>query len=688
MKKKQNNFFAIFRIVTLFVMGLIIAFVLALSRINLDSLKGDILTALREATGVPIEIEGEFSWKFSLRPKIEINKVRVLNADWASNDYAFSADKIDVTLNLISLFRDRPTIQSVKIYNAEVFIEKSEDGEYSIQRIIKDKEPEEKKVIQEKYPFEDPGLGEIEIKNIKAYIIDDFYNLKGLQIRYISKDESREYGGWIKTNNKLIPFIVSFSEYNPERKVYPVKAAFATTGDALIANVALEGTSKLPIDFILKGDVPDVETIGEIFNLDLHNLPSVYLNIVGGMDRKKLSFRNSSITANGNKLNFSGDINWAKKLPEVNLKLQSDRIDLPNIFPEFYARKRQPLNRERNVFKDVPLFGNEIVKYNLNLNITLNDFIVYKDLNIKNLNVALKTSSGIGRLDIKTNFADSDIVVGADFDLDAAGRYYVKLAGIGKNVTVGTILNQIGYDNFISDLPMNADLYVESHGTNLSELMANMTGPVKVYSAGPGYAYSALVSKIYGTDFLTTLRHSLQDMFRTDKKYDQMTIFCASVNTKFRKGVAETENGVAVETNAINVRLAGDLNFANETMKLSLITVPVRGLKLSLTGNIVNSIEISGNIAEPDIKISGATVAGKVASATGIGLLLTPFTGGIGLVAGAGVGLLAGDLLENWLADDKPCRTALEKGAPAEKNDPAWLNENLDVLTGTILKQK
>lgn len=686
MKKKQKAFFAIFRIITLFIMGLVIAFIIALSQVNLDTLKGDVLFALKEAFGVPIEINGSFSWKLSLRPKIEINKVSVKNADWASHEYAFSADKIDVTLNLISLFRDRPTIQSIKIYDAELCIEKNDKGEYSIPKLSNGTSDVDKNKTPKKYPFEDPGLGEVEIKNIKAHIFNDVYNLNGLQVRYISKNETREYAGWIKTSKKLVPFIVSFSEYNSERKVYPVKAAFATSGDALIANVALEGTSKLPIDFIIKGDVIDVDTLGEVLNLDLSNVPSIYLNIVGGADRKKITFRNSSITIEGNKVYFSGGIDWSKKIPEVNLKLSAETIDLPQSFPQLYISKKQDIDREKNVFKDVPLFGKDIVNYNLNLDITLNDFIVYKKLNIKNLNVLLKTSYGVGRLDIKTNFADSDIVVGADFDLDADGRYYVKFAGTGKNVTVGTILNQIGYDNFISDLPTNVDLYVESHGTNLSELMANMTGPVKVYSVGEGYAYSSLVSRIYGTDFLTTLRHSIQDLFRSDKKYDQMTISCAVVNTKFRKGVAETEEGVAVETNVINLRLAGDLNFVNETMSLSLMTVPVRGLKLSLTGNIVNSIEISGNIAEPDISISGAAVASKVASATGIGLLLTPFTGGIGLVAGAGVGLLAGDLLENWLADDNPCRTALEKGAPSEKDDPAWMNESLDYLIGTILK--
>ena len=164
-----------------------------------------------------------------------------------------------------------------------------------------------------------------------------------------------------------------------------------------------------------------------------------------------------------------------------------------------------------------------------------------------------------------------------------------------------------------------------------------------------------------------------------------MKISCAVVNTKLRSGLIETQNGVAIETNAINVRLGGSLNLGDEEIQLSLTTVPVRGLKLSLTGNVVNSIEITGNLAEPTVRISGAAVAGKVASATGIGLLLAPFTGGIGLVAGAGVGLLAGDLLENWLADDNPCETAMNRGAPARRDDPEWMNRPVTELAAEML---
>ena len=86
---------------------------------------------------------------------------------------------------------------------------------------------------------------------------------------------------------------------------------------------------------------------------------------------------------------------------------------------------------------------------------------------------------------------------------------------------------------------------------------------------------------MYGTDFLTTLRHSIQDLFRTEKKYNQIKISCVALNTKLRNGLIETQNGAAVETNAINIRFAGKLDLGNENMKLSLATVPVRGLKLS-----------------------------------------------------------------------------------------------------------
>ena len=87
-KKKQSTFLKIMRVLVLFVLGLVVAVVIALSQINLETLRGSVLSVLQDATGLPVEIDGTVSWKLSLRPQIELNQVRVPNADWANHDDA------------------------------------------------------------------------------------------------------------------------------------------------------------------------------------------------------------------------------------------------------------------------------------------------------------------------------------------------------------------------------------------------------------------------------------------------------------------------------------------------------------------------------------------------------------------------------------------------------------------------
>ena len=135
MRIRKNRFWSILRFVGLIIIGLAVALFVALSRVNLETLRGNILTILRDSTGMPVEIDGAVSWKFSMRPRIELNQVRIANAAWAKNKYAFSAEKIDVRLNLISLFRDRPTIQNVRVHNAEINIERNSSGQYSVEKL-------------------------------------------------------------------------------------------------------------------------------------------------------------------------------------------------------------------------------------------------------------------------------------------------------------------------------------------------------------------------------------------------------------------------------------------------------------------------------------------------------------------------------------------------------------------------
>ena len=395
--------------------------------------------------------------------------------------------------------------------------------------------------------------------------------------------------------------------------------------------------------------------------------------------------RRSSVLINNTEFTFLGSYDWNKKIPVINLDLRSKRVELATLFPGLYGGVRVLPKRKLNVFKDVPLFGKFFIGKTVNLRLDVEHFVMYRGLDLRELDLAMHVRNNRARVDLETGFADGNLNLGINADIDENGRIWLEAAAQGEQIYVGEILREIDKTDFISELPVNLEFYVRADGENLSQIMQTITGPVYVDSVASGYAHAALVAYMYGTDFLTSLRHSIQDLFSSEKKHNQIKISCLGLNAKLRDGVFETQNGFAIETNAINIRLAGMLDLGGEEMRLSLTTVSVRGLKLSLTGKVMNSVELTGSLAEPDIKISGAAMASKVASATGIGLLLAPFTGGIGLVAGTGVGLIAGDLLENWLADDNPCETAMKRGAPLYRDDPDWMGQPMAQLVSSVL---
>ncbi len=681
---RRTKFLIIARAVFLFFAVFVVAVVVALSKIDTNSLRENILGILRSSTGLPVEIAGDVSWKLSLRPHVVINKITVPNAPGEKHKNLFEADTLEVRLNLLSLFRNRPTIQHVRIKNSKLFWNDNINAEND-KNANTAESAEQGDVEKPEYPFMDPGLGGIDIVNFEANVDGEKYILPRVNIRAGNFDKNREYRGWIKLKNNVIPFILSFDKYNSERKVYPVKFAFSSEGDTLIANIALEGTSKIPIDFIIKGDIPDVRPIGEMLNLELPKMPEIKVNISGGLGHSKVTIHKSSIAVRGSDINFSGMLDWSKKRLNMTANISSKKINLMELFPEIYGSTPHFGKYKPNVFKDMPLYGKYLHETNAVVNVDIGQMIVYRKLSLNKMKVNASVRDAVLRIDANVVFADGNVNAAINGDIDADGRINLEMGGVGRGIVMGTLLEQINTNDFISELPVDFEMYVRASGTNMSEVMHTINGPVRVYSAAGGYAHSDLVAYMYGTDFLTSLRHNIHDMFASKKKYDQMKIHCLATNLKLRNGLIETQNGVAVETNAINVMLDGSLDLGREKMSMSLTTIPVRGLKLSITGNVVNTITISGNLAEPDIKISGAAVAGKALSATGLGLLLAPFTGGLGLVAGAGVGLLAGDLLENWLADEHPCKTALKKGAPPRRGDPEWLDESvLDLANGVI----
>ncbi|MCL2737485.1 MAG: AsmA family protein [Alphaproteobacteria bacterium] len=668
----------------------VLSLAITLSKIDLDMFREEITAGLRAATGLPVEIQGDVSWNLSLRPRATLTDVRVKNADWATRPYGARIDSIVVTFDLFSVFSGRPAIEELRLVNMWVSVEENEQGKFSI-----DRAPPAHDFVgpDESFPFDlNLGFETIELINPRIEHITpkraENFAAQRARITYRRHPDGVEYTGFLVRYGVEKSFVLSFSELDAERRTYPARVAIAGRTAQLVAYGALDAESKIPTDFTVSGSVIDLKKIGTFLRLDFPEVPRFNVNMAGGMERQKIVVRRADLRSGNNDISLVGNFDWRGRVPLLSMRLSGNNINLKQIAPDIYRPEYppwvRPADRELNVFKDTPIYPELLRLADIDLVLDFGNITVYRELAIRDLIATASVKDGVATVRANAEMGGGD-VTGVAKAHEQDGVLYARAAGRGDNIVVGDLLAELRTHNFLTGLPSGFEFYLESRGGDLLSLMSNINGQVIGASTGRGRALRDAQEYLYGRDFLTSLRDGVTGFVRRNNE-EIMRINCAAVNLKIRDGRVETERGVAVETSEVNIRAEGYVDLGRETLRASMVTTPVRGLKISVSGNVVNSMEVRGNLAEPDLRVSRGTVVNRAVTATGIGLVLAPFTGGLSIPAGAAVGLLASDILTNWLADDTPCRTAIERGAPSRRGDPEFmrrpLSENVNEMFG------
>ena len=55
---------------TIIVVGLVVALVVALSQINLETLRNSVISVLQDSTGLPVHVDGDVAWRLSLQQEL------------------------------------------------------------------------------------------------------------------------------------------------------------------------------------------------------------------------------------------------------------------------------------------------------------------------------------------------------------------------------------------------------------------------------------------------------------------------------------------------------------------------------------------------------------------------------------------------------------------------------------------
>jgi uncharacterized protein involved in outer membrane biogenesis len=96
---------------------------------GLGTLKGPITSAVTSATGRELLIEGDFKpvWTW-LHPRFRAEKVSYANPEWASEDWMFQADAVEVTVRLLPLLIGRVVLPQVHLERPIINLEIDDEG--------------------------------------------------------------------------------------------------------------------------------------------------------------------------------------------------------------------------------------------------------------------------------------------------------------------------------------------------------------------------------------------------------------------------------------------------------------------------------------------------------------------------------------------------------------------------------
>jgi len=161
--------------------------------------------------------------------------------------------------------------------------------------------------------------------------------------------------------------------------------------------------------------------------------------------------------------------------------------------------------------------------------------------------------------------------------------------------------------------PISGELNLHGVGNSIHELMASSNGVLSLRQSA-GKIKDLGKRKIFGDLLLNIIR--MLNPLRKEDEY--RTIDCGIYEINITDGVATFEN-FAVQTDAMTVLVAGNVDFSTEKLDLAVRAKPREGLGISV-GGIVNSfLELGGTLSIPKLRIDpkGTIVTGGVAVATG-----------------------------------------------------------------------
>ena len=583
--------------------GIILALLIALAlfiAFGLATLKGPITRAVSNASGRELRIEGTFKpvWSW-VHPRFRAEKVSYANPDWASEDYMFQADAVEVSVELLPLLYGRVILPEVHLQRPIIDLEIDEDGRKNW-LLTQDQHKEGgSRISIQALTFDDARLTYAD--DIRDISLDSQLATTAEGVKFKTKGT---YHGLPATAEGTGGQVLALKDAD---QPYPLDATAKVGGTAIKAKGTLTNVaqlSALDLAIELKG-----RTMSELYDVIGIAFPETTPYTTRGRlvkGEKMIAYQKFTGTVGESDIAGSLQFDLGGKRAFMHGTIDSRLLNLADLGP--LVGTDQP--KDEGVLPDMPFDSDRWDSIDADVRIKAGSIKRPKQLPLEHLNTRIVMRDKVLTLDpLEFGLAGGTIVGTVRMDgrqEPIAGNLALRVKDLDLPKFFPTIKE--GQDS-IGDI--NGLIELTGRGDTVAELLGASNGKVGLYLDGG--KISRFMMELVAMDIWGVARAKLaHDTSSVD-------IRCAIADFGVKDGMMNT-NAFVFDTQVVNVEGTGSVNLKTEQMDLTLNPHPKDRSVASLNSPLYIKGTFGEPKAAPDWKRMGARGVGAVAMG-----LLSPF---------------------------------------------------------------
>jgi AsmA family protein len=564
---------------------------------------------------------GKLSLEWGAPSRIVAEDFHLANASWGSEPEMFAAKRLEIDLFARSLIFGPTHVPFVSLDGARLLIETSDKGEGNWKMALKSTAPQKR--------GQSPDIEQVAVTDsVFVYRNGETKAQSEVEIAKLRLHEKTPSdplaiaanGTFQQQKMQLDGTVGALNDLRDTSKPYPIKLK-AGLGDI---QLAADGGIDAPMDFDgvdlklqLKGK--NLDKLGDALGVPLPEFPDFHgtTELVGGNGRWELK----SLALALGKSDLQGGIAFdtTPQVPTLRANLTSKYIDLAD-FQGLYGSKpadsstpRKPADPSGRVLPDTKIAVGKLPGLNAEVTFDSTRIKATGDLPIERVSLGLKLQDGaITVQPLRFHVAHGDVDLNLGFTpFTRKGPPHLTGAIDVRHVDLHELLHDAGTKLLTQTAGIvGGFIKIDTAGTSTRELLAAMNGDAGIFMENG--QISALLQQLAPINVLGALGVYVAG----DKP---VPINCLVSRFDIKSGVA-TASTLVLDTPDTNIAGSGNLNFASETIYLSLTP---RNKSLTAV-SLRTPVDIQGTFGKPAFNVEAGGLAARLGATIGLGIVFPP----------------------------------------------------------------